>query len=335
MIYDLHVHIGGLGSGNSGNYVAPTFRRSYAFRLFSKRLGLPLEADTQPGNDTEFAQRVVNWLDSSMVDRAVFLAFDAVYREDGSRDDQHTLFVTDNDFVADLAAANSKVLFGASIHPYRHDAVSELERLIRRGACLVKWLPGAHNINPDDPRCFPFYEAMAHHQIPLLCHTGSEHTLKTFPDSLNDPRRLVPALERGVTVIAAHCGARLFLHEKSCLRLWREMALQYERFYGDISAFGVITRVWSLRRLLKSPEITAKLVFGSDFPVSPMPLSCVGCMSLGRAIELRCTTNPFNQAVEIMKAVGIPEAVFARGGQLLRIQQSQRAVATAEKGGLR
>jgi hypothetical protein len=44
--------------------------------------------------------------------------------------------------------------------------------------------------------------------------------------------------------------------------------------------------------------------------------------------------NPFDEAVKIMKAVGVPEAVFARGGQLLRIPQSQRAVATVEKGGL-
>jgi hypothetical protein len=58
-------------------------------------------------------------------------------------------------------------------------------------------------------------------------------------------------------------------------------------------------------------------------------------MSLGRALELRRMTNPFNQAVEIMKAAGVPDAVFARGGQLLGISQSQRAFAAAEKGGLR
>jgi predicted TIM-barrel fold metal-dependent hydrolase len=188
----------------------------------------------------------------------------------------------------------------------------------------VKWLPGAQNIAPDDPRCIPFYEAMAHYQIPLLCHTGSEHTLKVFPNFLNEPRRLVPAVERGVTVIAAHCGARLFLHEKSFLRQWQEMALRYVNFYGDISAFGVVTRVWALRQMLKSPELTAKLVFGSDFPVTPMPLSCIGCLNLSHALELRRTSNPFDQAVDLMKAVGVPETVFARGYQLLRIPKTER-----------
>ena len=128
------------------------------------------------------------------------------------------------------------------IHPYRRDALSELERLAGRGACLIKWLPGAQNIRPDDPRCFTFYEAMAHLQIPLLCHTGNEHTLKAFPDELNDPRRLVPALERGVTVIAAHCGARLFLHEQCHLRHWR----------GWPSGMSVATGISA--RLAWSPE---------------------------------------------------------------------------------
>lgn len=333
MICDLHVHIGGLGNGNSGNYVSPAFGKRYAFRQFCKRFGL--SSDTAPEDDRQIARRVIKWLDSSAVDRAVFLGFDAAYCEDGSRDEPHTMFVTDNDFVADLAASNHKVLFGASIHPYRRDAISELERLIDRGACLIKWLPGAHNIRPDDRRCFRFYEVMAQHQIPLLCHTGGEHTLKSFPDSLNDPRRLVPALERGVTVIAAHCGVRLFLHEKSYLREWQEMALRHERFYGDISAYGVPTRIWSLRKMLKSPDLTAKLVFGSDFPAMPMPLGCVGCLSLSRALELRRMKNPFDQVVEMMRAVGVPEAVFDRAIRLLRIPKNQTTAATMRQGGER
>ena len=158
--------------------------------------------------------------------------------------------------------------------------MEELERLIEKGACLVKWLPSAQNIQPDHPRCFPFYDLLARHKVPLLSHTGAEHTLKAFPDALSDPRRLVPALERGVTVIAAHCGTSLFLHEKSYFRVWQEMALRHENFYGDISAFGVITRIWRLGTLLRSPALAAKCVFGSDFPVPPWPLSCLGKISL-------------------------------------------------------
>ena len=61
-----------------------------------------------------------------------------------------------------------KMLFGASVHPYRKDAVAELERCVAAGAVLLKWLPITQGFNPADPRCFPFYEALAHHKLPLL-----------------------------------------------------------------------------------------------------------------------------------------------------------------------
>jgi hypothetical protein len=321
MIYDLHVHLTGTGSGGSGNYLAPGFQRRYACRRLVQYFKLPSGAITRPDCDLQIARRILDWVADSVVDRAVLLALDAAYHDDGTRDPDHTLLVTDNDFVADLATTHKKIRFGASIHPYRHDAVIELERLIGRGACLVKWLPGAQNIQPDHPRCLPFYEALAHYRIPLLCHTGVEHTLKAFPNQLNDPRRLIPALERGVTVIAAHCGSRIFLHEKSYFQNWQVMALRYERFYGDISAFGVITRIWLLRRMLKSPALMAKLLFGSDFPVPQMPLSCLGPVSLKQALELRRMTNPFDQAVAMMKAAGVPDEVFSRAEQLLRLPQ--------------
>jgi predicted TIM-barrel fold metal-dependent hydrolase len=319
MIWDIHVHLAGVGSQASGNFLAPAFRRGLACRLFLRRFGLSPTVMQAPDCDQRIVQFILAQLNASQVDRVVLLAFDAAHREDGTRDTARTLMVTDNDFVADLALAHQKILFGASIHPYRHDALSELERLIARGACLMKWLPGAQNIQPDDPRCFPFYDLLAKHQVPLLCHTGGEHTLKAFPNHLNDPRRLVAALDRGVTVIAAHCGVSLFLHEKSYFRVWKEMALRYERFYGDVSAFGVITRIWPLRWILSEPRLSEKIVFGSDFPVAPLPLSCVGAIGLRRALRVNRMSNLFDQGIEMMKAVGVDPEVFARAGRLLRI----------------
>lgn len=321
MIWDIHVHVAGVGRGNSGNYLSPEFQRSLACRLFLQRLGLTQEILARENADQQIAELIVNQIHASCVDRAVLLAFDAAYRDDGTRDDGRTLMVTDNDFVAGLAAANTRMLFGASVHPYRPDALAELERCIEKGACLVKWLPSAQNIAPDHPRCFPFYELLARHRVPLLSHTGGEHTLKAFPDSLSDPRRLVPALERGVTVIAAHCGTSLFLHEKSYFRAWQEMALQYENFYGDLSAFGVITRIWRLGALERSPELAAKCLFGSDFPVPPWPLSCLGKIGLSEVLEIRRMRNFFDQSVALMKAAGVTDEIFSRAGRLLRLKE--------------
>ena len=73
-------------------------------------------------------------------------------------------------------------------------------------------------------------------------------------------------------------------------------------FYGDISAFGVITRIWRLRSMLKTPRTGGEMVYGSDFPVSPLafelhrqdPAPC-------EALQLRQVRNPFDQAVQLMR----------------------------------
>ena len=142
------------------------------------------------------------------LDAAVVLAFDAVYDRDGPADDAGTHFYVTNDYVIELCRRHPKMLFGCSVHPYRKDAVAEIERCVKAGAVLLKWLPIVQDFNPADPRCFPVYEALAHHKLPLLSHTGGEKSLPVRDLSVADPRLLVPALKRGVTVIAAHCGTR-------------------------------------------------------------------------------------------------------------------------------
>jgi predicted TIM-barrel fold metal-dependent hydrolase len=332
MIWDIHVHVAGVGQRNNGNYLSPKFQRSLPCRLFMRRLGLDAGVLSTADCDEQIARLILGQINASCMDRAVLLAFDAAYREGGTRDEERTLMVTDNDFVAGLATTGGKFLFGASVHPYRRDALAELERLMQKGACLVKWLPSAQNIRPDHPRCFPFYDLLAKHKVPLLSHTGGEHTLKAFPDSLSDPRRLVPALERGVTVIAAHCGTSLFLHEISYFRVWQEMALRHENLFGDISAFGVITRIWRLGTLLRSPQLAAKCVFGSDFPVPPWPLSCVGKIGLKNTLEIKRTQNFFDQSVALMKAAGVTDDIFSRGGELLRLLDAKPTIASLPRG---
>lgn len=328
MIIDIHVHAAGLNPGIPGNRISPPFRRSRTFKRFMRRTGLADGDCVREDADDLIKRRLLGLLEKSTIDRAVFLALDAAYHDDGTRDDDGTVLATDNDYVADMTEGTNKALFGASIHPYRPDAVAELERLAARGAALVKWLPSAQNIRPDDARCLPFYDALARLGIPLLCHTGNEHTLKAFSNALNHPERLVPALERGVTVIAAHCGTRLFLHERCHLSAWRKLALKHERLYGDLSAFGVLTRARPLRRLLKSPRHQDRLVYGSDFPAQPLPLSCIGWISLREAWRIHCMRNPFDKSLALMRAMGTPAIVLERADHLLPQACFRRVPAT-------
>ena len=273
-----------------------------------------------PGSpsDVVVRQQLSKWISESQVDRVVLLALDGVYRQDGTPDMPRTQVITSNDFVADFAAGHPKALFGASIHPYRQDALQELDRVAQRGACLIKWLPSGQNIAPDDPRCIPFYERMAHHRLPLLAHTGIEHTLPAFDNSLNAPRRLLPALQRGVTVIAAHCGTRMFLHERSYFEEWARMAKEHPAFYGDLSVFGLPVHGRPLRRILRDPGLVTKVLYGSDFPAAPLPLWYVLRLGWRKARALGRLENPFDAAYLTLKELGVPDEVFTRAGSLLR-----------------
>jgi hypothetical protein len=319
VIYDVHVHLAGTDTKQHGNFVGPGVRQRWLFRLFAFRLGL-FPRFTREHPDESICRRTLAWLEDSRLDRAVLLALDGVYARDGTPDPARTQLVTGNDFVADTARRSRKALFGASIHPYRRDAVAELERVVSRGACLLKWIPAAQGIRVDDPICRPFYRRLAELRLPLLCHTGHEHALRSLDPSLGDPAALRVPLNEGVTVIAAHCGSPINRREPGFFDAWRVLALEYGHCYGDLGAFAVPARTRLLRRIVdRDPRLVEKLVYGSDFPALPLASSYLFQVNPRVALRLWKTPNPFDQPLEIMKALGLPDAVFSRAGTLLRL----------------
>jgi len=315
--YDIHVHLPVLAAAAGRNHLCPPRQRSLLLRhLVWRTRRIQRQAG---GREDAVRTRLDAWMRESRVDRFVLLAIDKAHRADGTPDLANTRASIDNDYVADWVAAHPKALFGASVHPLRKDALKELDRVAARGACLVKWLPSAQNIAPDDERCIPFYERLAALGMPLLSHAGIEHTLGAFDDDLNAPRRLRLALERGVTVIAAHCGARMYLHERSAFGEWRRMALEHPCFFGDISGFGLPVHGRPRRALLRDPDLAAKIVFGSDFPAQAFPLWCLFPLRTRAGLALRRVRNPFDKAAGTLSALGIPEAAFTRAGSLLRL----------------
>jgi uncharacterized protein len=87
--------------------------------------------------------------------------------------------------------------------------------------------------------------------------------------------------------------------------------------YADISALGLFSRGRWLRRLIRRPELHAKLVYGSDFPIPPTPLAF--WPSLGRRCwSIAGIPSWIDRDVALKEALGVPEHVFARGGDILR-----------------
>ena len=319
MIYDMHVHIAQVNRHPAtDHFLLDGANRNV--KMFLRQLGLAPDLLRQPQANELICQKLVNWIAASSIDRVVVLAMDGVYDLEGQPDPKHTRWVTDNDFVASLAERYDSILFGASVHPYRMNAMEELRRAAARGACLVKWIPSAQRIRLDNSRCISFYEMLAEYRIPLLVHTGNEHASSRELNAWNDPALLSHALKRGVTVIAAHCGARMFLHERNRFAAFRRMALEYENCYGDVGAFGIPTRLGMLRTLQKDNVLLTKIVYGSDFPAAVMPrwfLFSIG----GRAVrEILCETNPLEKTYRLMRALEMPNEVFARAKTLLRLE---------------
>ena len=314
MIIDMHVHIAGADRVKYGNFISKRLKKSVVFRLFSKHLDMKKSVD-----DEEIRTKMLKLLEESVVDKALFLALDAVYTIHGEFDEKKTQMVCSNDYIYELTKRSTKVLFGASVHPYRDDALTELERCKNRGAVLIKWIPSSMEIDPLNPKCIPFYEYLAKHNIMLLSHTGVEHALKNSLGYLNHPHRLKLALECGVKVISAHSGGHMFLHERSHYKAWKNMALKYDNLYGDISAFCMPTRVKYLRDIIKTPTLHQKVFYGSDFPVYPLPISFIFKIGIKKYRALKNIKNPFDKAYYSILSYGIPKHIFAQFSQHIRI----------------
>jgi len=323
MKIDMHVHLADI----EALLADKRRRRPFYLRRFLDRAGRRGSADQSSPEEKldatdAWISSLAGWVEESQLDRIVVLALDAVFDASGRPSPEKTVLHVKNEFVCSVAAEHPDFMFGASIHPYRKDAVEELGRLVKQGACLIKWLPSGQYIQPDDPKCYPFYEALVHYRIPLLSHTGIEHTLGSKRSSYNHPSRLIPALEQGVTVIAAHCGVHLFLHEPSFFRSWASLVEKYDNLYGDLGAFSVMTRIPCLRRIVSNDELRGRILYGSDFPGIPSPMWCWQ-LGLKKMRELSRIANPLERNIRVMQALGVPTETFERVHDLLCVNRER------------
>jgi predicted TIM-barrel fold metal-dependent hydrolase len=320
MILDCHVHVSAFDPSHGS--MSNKMLDSLPFKFMRWHFGLK-------GSDQETERQIENLMVSSIdgakeLDGAVVLAFDAVYDLDGNIDLPNTHLYVTNDYVIELASSHPKILFAASVHPYRKDAVAELERCAAAGAVMVKWLPITQRFNPADARCIPFYEALAHLNIPLLSHTGWEHALPSLDRAVADPMLLQEPLRRGVTVIAAHCGTRMFPWEIDYVPNWSRMAREFEHFYGDTAALNVPSRWYAYDTILNDPALHKKLVHGSDWPIISIPPP----VRLGSKItlELMLESNWMRRDVLIKQKLGFDGDFWHRAATLLRIPEEKRTV---------
>jgi hypothetical protein len=320
-IVDMHCHIAGIGAGNSGCFISPELRNSWRFRIYLRAFGVS-QSELEKEGDNLLADRVAQLLARSrFVKKAVVLALDGVVGRDGMLDRNRTEIYVPNEFVAGAVARHKNLLFGASVNPYRKDALERLIRVKEQGAVLVKWIPSVMEIDPADPRLKAFYLKLVELDLPLLTHAGQERSFSSASDSFCDPERLRLPLSLGVKVIAAHIASTgTYQGERSTDRLARLMR-EYPNLYSDISSLTQINKHGYLKEALTRPEFKGRLLYGSDFPlintalVSPWYYALR--LSPKQLLTISRTANPWDADVLLKRSLGTPTDIFVRLGQML------------------
>jgi uncharacterized protein len=327
-VVDIHIHVGGKGN-SSPCRMSRKFLSSLAYVYMVVRSGInPL--NLVKDHDRALATTLIDRLNgASSVNYGVLLALDGVYDRDGNFVEGETHMLTPNEYVMKLAHDNGKVLFGASVNPNRGKAggMDELKKCMDGGAVLVKWIPNSQRIDPSDSRHIWFYEALAKHGIPLLCHTGQEHAVPVNEESdqaLGNPRRFELALNNGVTVIAAHCATPFFPLEKNYLgdlsAMMKEAGAKGWKLYADISAMCSFTRIGIFDDVLSEiPE--SRMVLGSDYPVPVDNLPPYLCDRIGmdEYIRLLGVDNPIEKNYRQLLSLDFPESAMTRSAEVIRM----------------
>ncbi len=328
-VIDMHVHIAGIGAGGSNCYVSPDLRNNWRYDIYLKAFGLTQNDLEEHGDQLAFEKISQRLAASQQVDGAVILALDGVVNKAGELDLEHTEVYIPNDFVARETAKYDNLFFGASINPYRKDALQRLGQAKADGAVLIKWLPAIQQVDPSDLCLTPFYSKLIELELPLLVHTGAERSFPRANHDLGDPMLLRLPLELGVTVIAAHVATTGKTENETHFKRLVGLFPEYPNLYADISSLTQLNKLWYLSKVLDHPEIHDRLLYGTDFPLIETGLLGVRLVSpwyfpfrLGwtRLWQITRIENPWDRDLELKKALGFGQEIFTRPAKLLKIK---------------
>jgi len=337
LVIDIHCHLVVRDRKSPDAYVSPRQMNRLGTRLL--RWCLP-RGQRAPGEDfdTWFERFQVEQLTTfRRVNRVVLLAMDAVHDDTGRprgparrRRDFGTDLYVSNEFVRDMCRRHpDRLLFGASIHPYRGNALALLDDVAAAGAVLVKWLPVVQNIDARDPRTVAYLRRCAELCMPLLVHYGPEFTLGTSRPDAADPAPMLEtlrSLRRQLvmpTVIVAHLATPLLWPFTPAVHFHTLVEALTGEFadaplYADIAALASPSKAHWLAKILDMPALWPKLVHGSDFPIPAVPRMFRRRLGTSYAAVIT-EENWIDRDYVLKRSLGLPDQVFTRAGDLLRV----------------
>jgi len=283
-LVDHHVHILGMGNSASGIEVHPNTQSMMYPNKFT-RFNYFMDASgilNKNLADEEYLAYLFAQIEAIPVPYQVLgLALDKLYLTNGEIDPDNFEIYIPNSYVLSLNKHYpDKFLPAISVHPYRKDAVEELEKWAAQGVRVVKWVPNAQGIDPSSELCDPFYEAMNRLDMVLLSHAGTEQALDSQGrQHLGNPLLLRKALKAKVKVIVAHCAISGQSEDiddperprvdnfELFMRLIENPA--YEGLlFADISGMTLLSQIGDpLKIMLSRADLHHRLLYGSDYPL--------------------------------------------------------------------
>ena len=318
---DVHVHTAGIGEGDSGIYISQEMLQSWKFLFYIRAFGVTHTLLETYGDQIVLKKIAEQVHESKQVHRAVVLAMDGVMGPDGRLDQSRTQIFVPNEFLIRELPKYEELLFGASVNPYRKDALERLDHVSANGAVLVKWLPNIMHIDPADTKIKPYYKKLVELGLPLLTHTGYEEAFADSDDGWGDPVRLELPLSMGVTVIAAHIATTGNSNGQSNFERILPLFDKYPNLYADISSLTQVNKLDHLKRALSVPSTEGRLIYGSDWPLqfSPLvsPFYHLNHISLSEVKAVSNISNVWDRDVALKRFLGVPNEVFERSKKLL------------------
>ena len=295
---DYHTHIVGIEENKTGAFINPKMRSPLHIKEYIRfKIYLTaLKVKNLNNADAEAVERLTSLIRNVETHgKHYLLALDKYYNPDGSLNLKKTEFYVPNEYIYKLAKENPDVFIPTiSIHPYRKDALEELDKWGKLGIRLIKWLPNSQGIDPSNPQIEAYYKKMIQYKMTLLTHAGEEKAVDAEEDQkYGNPLLLRYPLSLGVKVIIAHCaslGTNIDLEspEKKVvdnfdlfMRLMDDPKYKANLF-ADISAVIQFNRDKKvLETLLTRQDLHSRLVQGSDYPLPAVNI----VIRLGRLVE--------------------------------------------------
>lgn len=281
-LVDHHVHIVGVEE-TEGTNVNP--RLLSWWRIFDRIKTTAYLSGSGVTNlkdaNTQYVARLVSLIRANKHHgKYHILAFDHNYNEDGTINKKKSEFYTSNEYVVNMAKKYPDILVPViSVHPYRSDAITELNKYAEQGVRWIKWLPNAQNIDASSPRLDEYYRTMNKYNMVLLTHAGEEKAVHAEEDQrFGNPLLFRRPLDMGVKIVMAHCAS---LGTNDDLDNPGKKASSFDLFirmmdnpkyegllYGEMSAMTQFNRLPKpLLTLLKRTDLHHRLVNGSDYPL--------------------------------------------------------------------